>query len=107
MVKADAVKRRRAVAKQVGDLVHRSLSARAVRQHVHQAVHNADSPKASAPRSHLRRQKRFARLFVDDDAWTRFRTWATQLEVPVARLVGIVVEDEARKLGWRPSDGPR
>lgn len=103
VVKADAVKKRRAVAKQVGDLVRRAVADQAVHQH----VHVAGSPKAPAPRSHPKPQKRFARLFVDDDTWSRFRTQAAQREVPVARLVGIVVEDEARMLGWRPSDDPR
>lgn len=45
---------------------------------------------------------RFARLFVDDNMWRAFRARAVEAEVTVARLVGLVVEAEARRVGWRP-----
>lgn len=45
---------------------------------------------------------RFARLFVDDETWRAFRARAVEAEVTVARLVGLVVESEARRVGWRP-----
>jgi hypothetical protein len=47
---------------------------------------------------------RFARLFVDDDTWRAFRSRAVETEMTVARLVGLVVEAEARRVGWRPED---
>jgi hypothetical protein len=44
---------------------------------------------------------RFARLFVDDETWRAFRARAVEAEVTVARLLGLVVETEAGRLGWR------
>lgn len=52
-----------------------------------------------------RRAARFARLFVDDDTWGRFRGTAVDAAVSTARAVGLVVEAEARRLGWSQPDG--
>jgi hypothetical protein len=41
---------------------------------------------------------RFARLFVDDQTWASFRTFAHDVDVPAGRLVGLVVEREARRM---------
>jgi len=50
-----------------------------------------------------RRARRFARLFLDDDTWARLRARALDADVTSARAIGLVVEAEARSLGWRPS----
>lgn len=53
-----------------------------------------------------RRASRYARLFLpDDDTWPRFRARAVDASVSTARAVGLVVEHEARRLGWRPEAG--
>lgn len=49
--------------------------------------------------------RRFSRLFVDDETWCAFRARAVEAGVTVARLVGLVVEAEARRVGWRPEVG--
>ena len=38
------------------------------------------------------------RLFVDDETWASFRAFAHDLVVPAGRLVGLVVEREARRI---------
>lgn len=54
-----------------------------------------------------RQAQRYARLFVDDGTWTTFRAAAVDAAVTTARAVGLVVEAEARRLGWSPRDGHR
>jgi hypothetical protein len=54
-----------------------------------------------------RQAQRYARLFVDDDTWTAFRAVAVDTAVTTARAIGLVVEAEARRLGWSPTDGHR
>ena len=40
----------------------------------------------------------FARLFVDEETWAQFRVLAFDAHVPIARLVGLLVEREARNI---------
>lgn len=54
-----------------------------------------------------RQAQRYARLFVEDDTWTAFRAAAVDAAATIARAVGLVVEAEARRLGWSPTDGHR
>lgn len=54
-----------------------------------------------------RQAQRYSRLFIDDGKWTAFRTTAVDAAVTTARAVGLVVEAEARRLGWSPTDGHR
>jgi hypothetical protein len=47
--------------------------------------------------------QRFARLVrVDIETWTLFRLTAFDAHVTTTRILGLVVEREARRLGWRP-----
>lgn len=47
--------------------------------------------------------QRFARLVrVDVETWTSFRSMAFDAHVTTTRMLGLVVEREARRLGWRP-----
>lgn len=101
VVKAQAIRSRKAVAAVVGELVVQSLD---------EMVQSVVQTRSTAPETARRRhpQRRFARLFIDDEAWLQFRERAVQADVPVARLVGLVVEDAAWRLGWRTSgDGSR
>ena len=81
-VKRDAVRRRTTIARAVGDLVGRAAEERL------------------RPRRDPRRAPahRFARLFVDDETWASFRTLAFDLGVSAGRLVGLIVEREARRI---------
>lgn len=46
--------------------------------------------------------QRFARLVrLDIDTWTTFRTMAFDAHVTTTRMVGVLVEHDARRLGWR------
>jgi hypothetical protein len=72
---------------------------------VQTTVQGRPSAPDTAPQP--RPQRRFARLFIDDDNWTHLRQRAAQHHMSVARLIGLIVEDEARELGWRPSGEPR
>lgn len=100
VVKAHAVRNRKALAAVVGKLVVQSFD-RSLGSLVQESGESRPAPPDSAPRP--RPERRFARLFVDDETWLRFRERAVEEELGVARFVGIVVEDEARVLGWRPS----
>ncbi len=65
---------------------------------------------AGAPPSHSSvrtAEHRFARLCVDDERWAKFRGIAIDSHVSTARLVGLVVEAEAVRLGWRAPGGAR
>lgn len=46
--------------------------------------------------------KRFARLFIDEDDWRDVRGRAVSIGVSTARLIGLIVEAEARRGGWMP-----
>jgi hypothetical protein len=49
----------------------------------------------------------FIRLIgLDVETWTTFRAMALDAHVTSTRMVGLVVEAEARRLGWRPSAEP-
>ena len=80
------------------------LVASAVAELVVRAVDEGVTPQRNPqrPRSTARR---FARVFVDDETWGAFRARAVEADVTVARLVGLIVEAEARRLGWRPGVG--
>jgi len=45
-------------------------------------------------------QRRFARLFIDDERWKELRTEAVSRSMIISRLIGVVVEHEAKQLGW-------
>ncbi len=104
VLKAHAVRHRKSLAGVVGKLLVKSFD-RSLESLVQESGDSRPSAPDSAPRP--RPERRFARLFIDDEDWLRFRERATRESVSVARLVGIVAEDEARALGWRPSNDPR
>jgi hypothetical protein len=95
-LKVHAARRGRGVGAVVGDLVARAADAGVPAER--------DSERRSERRtSDGRRAARYARLFLpDDDTWFRFRAQAVAVSVSIARAVGLVVEQEARRLGWRP-----
>jgi hypothetical protein len=95
-VKAHAAHRGRAVGAVVGDLIARAAD---------DGLPAERNPERRSERrsSAGRRAARYARLFLpDDDTWPRFRAQAMAAPVSIARAVGLVVEQEARRLGWRP-----
>lgn len=95
VVKSNAVRRRIAVAGAIGQLVtevvERGLTP------AHRSLCRPAQPSARG-----RRAQRFARLFVDNETWSTFRSLAVDAHMSTARLLGIVVEVEAHGLGWRP-----
>lgn len=90
-VKRDAVRLRETVGALVGSLVLQFTDA------------GAPPPHSSVRTS----EHRFARLCVDDERWATFRGIAIDTHVSTSRLVGLVVEAEAVRLGWRVPGGPR
>jgi hypothetical protein len=52
-----------------------------------------------------RPQRRFARLFIRHLDWVVLRVVAAQECVTVTRLIGVIVELEAKRLGWKPAVG--
>ena len=48
-----------------------------------------------------RPQRRFARLFIRHLDWVILRVIAAQESVTVTRLIGVIVEHEAKRLGWK------
>jgi hypothetical protein len=42
-----------------------------------------------------------ARPVLEVDRWTALRAEARRLGIPTARLVGLIIEREAHRLGWR------
>jgi hypothetical protein len=98
-LKAHAARRGRAVGAVVGDLVAKAADAGLPAER--------DSERRSERgSSHGRRAARYARLFLpDDDTWPRFRAQAVHASMSIARAVGLVVEQEAWRLGWRPEIG--
>lgn len=89
LVKAEAIRCRRAVADVVGELVNKAVDRPIVGQR----------DQMPAP------SRRFTRLFISDDVWRAFRVTAARSELSAARAVGVVVEIEARELGWHPTAG--
>lgn len=96
ILKARAARHGRAVGEVIGDLVATAAAA---------GLPTERDPERRSERrsSGGRRAARYARLFLpDDDTWPRFRARAVDASVSIARAVGLVVEHEARRLGWRP-----
>lgn len=94
VVKSNAVRRRIAVAEAVAQLVIEAIEHGVRPQH--RALFRPEQPSVRG-----RRAQRFARLFVDDETWCAFRSLAIDSGVTTARLLGVVVEVEAHRLGWR------
>jgi hypothetical protein len=98
-LKRKAARQGRAVGEVVGDLVAAAADA------------GIPPERTSERRSERaagggRRAARYARLFLpDDDTWPRFRARAVDASVSIARAVGLAVEHEAHRLGWRPEAG--
>jgi hypothetical protein len=90
-VKREAVRLRETVGAHVGGLVVQFTDA-------------GVPPSHSSVRTS---EHRFARLCVDDDAWAKFRGIAIDAHVSTSRLVGLVAEAEAVRLGWRVPGGAR
>jgi methyl coenzyme M reductase beta subunit len=80
-VKREAMLDRRTVGAAVGELVVRSVQDRVI-------------PRR---RPHQSSAQRFARLFVDAETWGQFRALALDAHVSAGRLVGLLVEREARR----------
>ena len=99
VVKARAVRSRKTVAAVVGTLVAQSLDG-SVQLPVQTCTESRPSAPGAGPRPSP--ERRFARLFIDDEAWLRFRERAVELDISTARLIGLVIENEARVRGWRP-----
>jgi hypothetical protein len=76
-------------------VAHRTPVGQAVADLVVQAVAAGVRPRQDPQRAPTHR---FARLFVDDDTWASFRVLAGDLRVGAGRLVGLVVEREARRI---------
>jgi hypothetical protein len=88
VLKGEAVRRRTSVGYLVGRLV-----ADVVRQ----------STLPRIPADDRCVTQRFARVVrVDVETWTSFRSMAFDAHVTTTRMLGLVVEREARRLGWRP-----
>jgi hypothetical protein len=98
-LKRKAARQGRAVGEVVGDLVATAADAGIPPERT--SERRSERSAASG-----RRAARYARLFLpDDDTWLRFRARAVDVSVSIARAVGLVVEHEARRLGWRPEAG--
>ena len=96
-VKRDAAARSLTVAAAVGALLTEAVT---------NSIPTGDRG-ASDDQTVGRQAQRYARLFVDDATWTAFRAAAVDAAVTTARAVGLVVEAEARRLGWSSTDGHR
>lgn len=81
-VKREAVRRRRTIGFIVGGLVSTS---------VQDGVLPRNRPQQMSVR-------RFTRLYVEDEAWSQFRVIALDAHVSIGRIVGMLVEREARLL---------
>lgn len=97
VVKADAIARWIMVGSAVGALVTKAVTKGLPRE---------TEPIDDGQQTPGRRASRYARLFVDNEMWGRFRAAAVDTSVTTARAVGLVVEADARRLGWSP-DGHR
>ena len=86
-LKGEAIRRRTSV----GYLVSRLVA---------DAVRHSKLPRV--PQDARGVTPRFARLVrLDVDTWTTFRSMAFDAHVTTTRMVGVLVEHEARRLGWR------
>lgn len=84
-LKAEAIRRRSSVGYLAGKLVV-------------DAVRHNKLPRVG---EHRGATQRFARLvLVDAETWTAFRSMAFDAHVTTTRMVGVLVEREARQLGW-------
>lgn len=98
-LKARAARRRQTIGRLVGDLV--AAAAAAGLPSERHSERRRSNVQITGERG--RRASRSARLFLpDDDTWARFRACAVDESVSIARAVGLVVEHEARRHGWRP-----
>jgi len=106
-MKLDAVRRGTTVGEAVGDLVTAEVHRRGqvsgqVRDTLlgspaHGQVRDDRARRWSGLRGRPgegRQARLFARIAVDNDTWAAFRAIALQREVPVARVVGLLVEDD-------------
>ena len=86
-LKGEAIRRRSTVGYLVGRLIA-------------DAVRHSKLPRIPADDRGL--TPRFARLVrLDVDTWTTFRSMAFDAHVTTTRMVGVLVEHEAHRLGWR------
>jgi hypothetical protein len=101
-LKAQAARRRQTMAKLVGDLVAATAAGLPPeRKSERRTERGRKGVQAAGGRG--RRASRYARLFLpDDETWLRFRASAADASTSIARAVGLVVEHEAHRLGWRP-----
>jgi hypothetical protein len=81
-VKRTAVARRTTVGQAIADLIVETLEA---------GVRPRQDPQRAPTH-------RLARLFVDDETWSSFRVLAGDMRVGAGRLVGLVVERQARRI---------
>lgn len=79
-VKAEAIRRRRAVGEVVAELVAAAADRPFPAQRTPQRTTSAG-----------RRQRRFARLFLDDQTWFQFRARSTEGGLTATRAIGILV----------------
>ncbi len=87
VLKGEAIRRRMAVGYLAGRLVNDAVR------------HNKLPRVAEDDRCAT---QRFARLvLVEPEVWTAFRSMAFDARVTTTRMVGVVVENEARRLGWK------
>jgi hypothetical protein len=105
-LKARAARRGRSLGEFVGDLVAAAAAAGLPPERRSERRTERALPSGRTTGRVGRRASRYARLFLpDDETWPRFRAQAVDASVSTARAVGLVVEHEARRLGWRPETG--
>jgi len=105
-LKARAARRRQTLGKLVGDLVAEAADAGLPPDRASERRSERRQGSVQLAGGLGRRASRYARLFLpDDDVWPRFRARAVDASVSIARAVGVVVEHEAHRLGWRPEAG--
>jgi hypothetical protein len=105
-LKAKAARRGRALGEDVGDLVAAAADAGLPPERSSERRTERALPTHGTTGRLGRRASRYARLFLPDDGtWPKFRARAVDASVSTARAVGLVVEHEARRLGWRPEAG--
>ena len=106
-VKRDGVRRRRPVGAVVGELVRLAVQDGVVprnrpRRKSAQGPAGPQQTQQSSAQSDcaaaLCKGRIFARLFVDEETWAQFRVLAFDAHVPIGRLVGLLVEREARNI---------
>jgi hypothetical protein len=92
-VKRDGVRRRWWMGALVGELVRVAVQDGVIPRNRPQQK-SAQSDCAAA----LCKGRIFARIFVDEETWADFRVLALDAHVAIARLVGLLVEREARNI---------